>query len=123
MSLFTQMVHCSARPIATSWLVRSMRRPISLPAMITKHGCPVPLGRSDGIEIAVRRPGKIDVIAEPTIVLGGRAATRATFGQVAPRAGTREKKRRMATPELIGVFTALVTPFSADGSEIDWAAY
>src|SRR5882724_10410821 len=61
-SLLTHTVHCSLRPIDTSSLVRSMRRPISPPAMITKQGFPAPLGRSDGSEIAVRRPGSIEVM-------------------------------------------------------------
>jgi len=42
---------------------------------------------------------------------------------VAPRLGTREKKRAMAELSLSGAYTALVTPFSPDGSEVDFVAF
>ena len=43
--------------------------------------------------------------------------------QVAPRPRTREKNRAMAELSLSGAYTALVTPFTADGSEIDFTAF
>jgi 4-hydroxy-tetrahydrodipicolinate synthase len=43
--------------------------------------------------------------------------------EVAPRARTREKKRAMADLSLSGAYTALVTPFSPDGSEVDFVAF
>jgi 4-hydroxy-tetrahydrodipicolinate synthase len=42
---------------------------------------------------------------------------------VALRPRTREKKRPMAELSLSGAYTALVTPFSPDGSEVDFVAY
>ncbi len=43
--------------------------------------------------------------------------------EVAPRPRTREKKRAMADLSLSGAYTALVTPFSPDGSEVDFVAF
>jgi 4-hydroxy-tetrahydrodipicolinate synthase len=43
--------------------------------------------------------------------------------EVAPRLGTREKKRAMAELSLSGAYTALVTPFTPDGSEVDFVAF
>ena len=43
--------------------------------------------------------------------------------EVAPRPGTREKKRAMAELSLSGAYTALVTPFSPDGAEVDFIAF
>lgn len=42
---------------------------------------------------------------------------------VAPRLRTRQKSGAMAELSLSGAYTALVTPFSADGSEVDFVAY
>lgn len=42
---------------------------------------------------------------------------------VAPRPGTREKKPSMAELSFSGAYTALVTPFSPDGSEVDFVAF
>ncbi len=42
---------------------------------------------------------------------------------VAPRPGTREKKPAMAELSLSGAYTALVTPFSPDGAEVDFVAF
>ena len=42
---------------------------------------------------------------------------------VAPRPGTREKKPSMAELSFSGAYTALVTPFSLDGSEVDFIAF
>ena len=46
-----------------------------------------------------------------------------TLPVVAPRPGTREKKRAMAELSLSGAYTALVTPFSADGAEVDFTTF
>ena len=46
-----------------------------------------------------------------------------TRPEVAPRLRTREKKRAMAEFSLSGAYTALVTPFSPDGSEVDFAVF
>src|SRR6187431_3037521 len=75
-SLLTHTVHCSLRPIDTSSFVKSMRRPISAPEIMTKHGWPAPLGRSDGSEIAVRRPGRIEAM----ILTGRIDSTRGYHG-------------------------------------------
>src|SRR3954463_5843968 len=61
-SVDTQIVQLSPRPIDTSCVPSSKRRPMSPPEMITRHGGPEASGRSDGIEMAVRRLGKIDVM-------------------------------------------------------------
>ena len=42
---------------------------------------------------------------------------------VAPSPGTREKKPAMAELSFSGAYTALVTPFSPDGSEVDFVAF
>jgi 4-hydroxy-tetrahydrodipicolinate synthase len=42
---------------------------------------------------------------------------------VAPRPRTREKKPAMAELSFSGAYTALVTPFSSDGSEVDFVAF
>src|SRR4051794_29260856 len=61
-SVLTQMVQVSARPIDTSWLPSSKRRPMSSPEMMTRQGGPEAVGRSDGIEMAVRLPGNMDAM-------------------------------------------------------------
>src|SRR5450755_2614732 len=43
--------------------------------------------------------------------------------EVAPRLRTREKNRAMAELSLSGAYTALVTPLTADGSEVDFPAF
>jgi 4-hydroxy-tetrahydrodipicolinate synthase len=43
--------------------------------------------------------------------------------EVAPRPRTRENKHAMAELSLSGAYTALVTPFTADGSEVDFVAF
>jgi 4-hydroxy-tetrahydrodipicolinate synthase len=43
--------------------------------------------------------------------------------EVAPGLRTREKKRAMAELSLSGAYTALVTPLTADGSEVDFPAF
>ena len=46
-----------------------------------------------------------------------------TPAEVAPRPRTREKKRAMAELSLSGAYTALVTPFSPDGEQVDFVAF
>src|SRR4051812_10003686 len=114
-----------------------MRRPISAPEIMTRHGWPVPLGPSDGSEIAVRRPGIIEAMGEwasdttrarlgvkPSLLAAVLALSLAGgMSGVAPRVGTRQKSSAMAELSLSGAYTALVTPLTQDGSEVDFLAY
>ena len=67
-----------------------------------------------------------------TIVLGGATGSNPSparelhlpvLAAVAPRPRTRQKWRAMAELSLSGAYTALVTPFTPDGSEVDFVAY
>jgi len=62
-------------------------------------------------------------VGSPCAVSIGRGTLRSLPLAVAPSPGTREKNRAMAELSLTGAYTALVTPFTADGSDVDFAAF
>src|SRR5262245_32605 len=114
-------VQDSLRPISVSSSPSSRRSPRPGPEITIRQGLPASLGRSEWTATVVRRPGKSESIESSDRSQGARGVN----GGAWLASGPGKFHTCAAMPELVvsGAYTALVTPFTADGSAVDWAAY
>src|SRR4051812_5442224 len=124
--------HCSERPMRTSSSRSSTRVPSSAPAITTRQGRSGPRGTMEAIETRVRRSGKS--VSDPMEApprwpsRGPRSIATRRPQRVRPILASRAGKGHTSVPpmpelDLTGTHTALATPFSASGAEVDFASY